>query len=223
MLPDPYNPQALNRYSYCLNNPVKYTDPSGHEPISATLVAVVILKVTTAAIDYGWTGHDIMADMDVISDPNTDAADRKLAATDMALCLVTEAIEPDELFIINLPLDDLARKGLMKRVGKYYDNVPEALSKPLFKNDKLLVRHYEKHVLERKEFGDISIEEYLGSAQKLVTSDAGGDILRKTRKSDGEIVHYNRATNEFAVTDKDGNIKTYFKPEEGEDYYRKQE
>jgi RHS repeat-associated protein len=26
----PVNPQALNRYSYVLNNPVKYTDPSGH-------------------------------------------------------------------------------------------------------------------------------------------------------------------------------------------------
>jgi RHS repeat-associated protein len=24
------NPQTLNRYSYCLNNPLKYTDPSGH-------------------------------------------------------------------------------------------------------------------------------------------------------------------------------------------------
>jgi pyocin large subunit-like protein len=30
MIPDLYNPQALNRYSYTLNNPVKYTDPSGH-------------------------------------------------------------------------------------------------------------------------------------------------------------------------------------------------
>lgn len=28
--PDPKNPQALNRYSYCLNNPLKYNDPSGH-------------------------------------------------------------------------------------------------------------------------------------------------------------------------------------------------
>jgi hypothetical protein len=26
----PVNPQALNRYSYVQNNPVKYTDPSGH-------------------------------------------------------------------------------------------------------------------------------------------------------------------------------------------------
>jgi RHS repeat-associated protein len=25
-----HNPQALNPYSYCLNNPLKYTDPSGH-------------------------------------------------------------------------------------------------------------------------------------------------------------------------------------------------
>ena len=25
------NPQTLNRYSYCVNNPLKYTDPSGHD------------------------------------------------------------------------------------------------------------------------------------------------------------------------------------------------
>lgn len=25
-----YNPQSLNRYSYCINNPLIYTDPSGH-------------------------------------------------------------------------------------------------------------------------------------------------------------------------------------------------
>jgi RHS repeat-associated protein len=31
IIPDPYNPQALNRYSYVLNNPLRYTDPSGHD------------------------------------------------------------------------------------------------------------------------------------------------------------------------------------------------
>jgi len=30
IVPDPSNPQSLNRYSYALNNPVRYTDPSGH-------------------------------------------------------------------------------------------------------------------------------------------------------------------------------------------------
>ncbi len=31
IVPDIYNPQAWNRYSYCLNNPLKYVDPSGHD------------------------------------------------------------------------------------------------------------------------------------------------------------------------------------------------
>ena len=33
IVPQPGNPQALNRYSYCLNNPVRYTDPSGYDPL----------------------------------------------------------------------------------------------------------------------------------------------------------------------------------------------
>jgi hypothetical protein len=30
IIPNLADPQSLNRYSYCLNNPLKYTDPSGH-------------------------------------------------------------------------------------------------------------------------------------------------------------------------------------------------
>ncbi len=30
IVPEPFNPQSLNRYSYCLNNPLVYVDPSGH-------------------------------------------------------------------------------------------------------------------------------------------------------------------------------------------------
>ncbi|MCP3686107.1 MAG: RHS repeat-associated core domain-containing protein, partial [bacterium] len=30
IVPDLYNPQSLNRYAYCLNNPVRYVDPTGH-------------------------------------------------------------------------------------------------------------------------------------------------------------------------------------------------
>ena len=30
IVPDPANPQSLNRYSYTLGNPLRYTDPSGH-------------------------------------------------------------------------------------------------------------------------------------------------------------------------------------------------
>jgi RHS repeat-associated protein len=35
IVPDPANPQTLNRYAYGLNNPVKYVDPSGHTVRSA--------------------------------------------------------------------------------------------------------------------------------------------------------------------------------------------
>ena len=31
IVPEPGNPQALNRYSYVLNNPLRYVDPSGHD------------------------------------------------------------------------------------------------------------------------------------------------------------------------------------------------
>lgn len=33
IIPNPYDPQSLNRYSYVNNNPLRYTDPSGHNPM----------------------------------------------------------------------------------------------------------------------------------------------------------------------------------------------
>ena len=35
IVPGAANPQAFNRYSYVLNNPIRYTDPSGHICVSA--------------------------------------------------------------------------------------------------------------------------------------------------------------------------------------------
>jgi len=34
----PGNPQALNRYSYVLNNPLRYTDPTGHEENNSVVI-----------------------------------------------------------------------------------------------------------------------------------------------------------------------------------------
>ena len=34
IVPDPADPQSLNRYSYVLNNPLRYRDPTGHEGCS---------------------------------------------------------------------------------------------------------------------------------------------------------------------------------------------
>ena len=38
LVPDPLNPQAWNRFSYCGNNPVSYVDPGGHFPWVPLLV-----------------------------------------------------------------------------------------------------------------------------------------------------------------------------------------
>jgi RHS repeat-associated protein len=40
IIPDPGNLQSYNRYSYCLNNPLIYTDPSGHSWLSSALRSV---------------------------------------------------------------------------------------------------------------------------------------------------------------------------------------
>jgi RHS repeat-associated protein len=47
------NPQTLNRYSYCLNNPLKYTDPSGHIiPVLAIIgIALIVSNVAACAYD----------------------------------------------------------------------------------------------------------------------------------------------------------------------------
>jgi RHS repeat-associated core domain len=48
VIPNVYYPQALNRYSYCYNNPLKYDDPDGHEPITATTAIALFIAGGTA-------------------------------------------------------------------------------------------------------------------------------------------------------------------------------
>ena len=77
--PDPYvqapdNPQNYNRYSYCLNNPLKYTDPDGEkwwhwvvgatfllDPVSTSITAcataTAAVGVTTAVAAVGLTPY----------------------------------------------------------------------------------------------------------------------------------------------------------------------
>lgn len=67
---DPRNSQSYNRYSYCLNNPLKYTDPSGYtwgifkkswwEKNGRQVIATAASIVVTAAVTV-LTGGNIVA------------------------------------------------------------------------------------------------------------------------------------------------------------------
>ncbi|MDY7039085.1 MAG: RHS repeat-associated core domain-containing protein, partial [Thermodesulfobacteriota bacterium] len=49
IVPDFSNPQALNRYSYCVNNPLVYVDPSGHDFGLSVFIGAVLGSVISGA------------------------------------------------------------------------------------------------------------------------------------------------------------------------------
>ncbi len=54
IIPEPTDPQSYNRYSYCINNPINYTDPSGHY-FQAAIAAIgkFISSLSAASIAKG--------------------------------------------------------------------------------------------------------------------------------------------------------------------------
>ena len=48
IVPNPNDGQDYNRYTYVRNNPIKYSDPSGHFPIASPIVAVAGVVADTA-------------------------------------------------------------------------------------------------------------------------------------------------------------------------------
>ncbi len=89
-----------------------------------------------------------------------------------------------------------------------------------FRNKDRFEEHYQKHVIDQQEFGDITREEYMALAQALV--DSGGDGILSKVDEDKNTLYYDPETNSFAVVSKDGYLRTFFKPSQGRKYYDKQ-
>jgi pyocin large subunit-like protein len=81
-----------------------------------------------------------------------------------------------------------------------------------------LVEHYQKH---GSEFGNISIDEYLRVAQTLRDDAAGATIIEAVR-ADGVTTRFDRGTGTFIAFNRDSVIRTCFKPNDGEAYFRRQ-
>jgi pyocin large subunit-like protein len=87
-----------------------------------------------------------------------------------------------------------------------------------FASRQKLVDHYRKH---GREYGAITVEQYLRGAQELRDRPAGGAILEAARP-DGSVARFDRDSGDFIAFSRDGVIRTYFKPTDGERYYRRQ-
>jgi len=87
-----------------------------------------------------------------------------------------------------------------------------------FANRNRLEEHYDKH---GGEFGNISQQEYLRLAQALRDAPAGGSILESVRR-DGVVTRFDRHSGAFIAFNSNGVIRTFFRPNDGERYFRRQ-
>ena len=98
------------------------------------------------------------------------------------------------------------------------NNTPEPpiIHSYTFRNYDFLNDHYEKHGIE---MGFASADDYLSAANNVINNP---NSLHKIQMEDGDDVYYLQASNDFVVVSTDGYIRTYFRPENGIDYFDKQ-
>ena len=99
---------------------------------------------------------------------------------------------------------------------------PFALARPHnsdigFASREKFQQHYRKH---GREFGRISAERYLRMAQELRDRPVGGGIL-ELRRSDG-TARFDRGSGAFLACARNGTIRTFFRPVDGERYFQRQ-
>ncbi|MFT4008235.1 MAG: hypothetical protein QM683_22430, partial [Lacrimispora sp.] len=194
------------------NGPINYIDSTGHDrDLSAKdmdeyranmkwaastnggkLFTTLTYTVLLAPIDTYKDSADLIAGKDILTQEKTSRG-----------ILITCMLTPEAV-------DKLLKSGAKVAV--------KGTGKTVFKTQELLDSHYAKHA---SEFGKITKGQYLKSAQNLVNQKPGGNILTKTR-SNGDVLFYNKANNEFAIKASDGTIRTYFKPSDGIDYFYRQ-
>jgi hypothetical protein len=95
---------------------------------------------------------------------------------------------------------------------------PKATRSVGFRTRTDLVEHFRKH---GREFGSITMDEYLARAQALRDRRAGGAVLEIVR-GDGTVARFDRGSGAFVAFRRDGVIRTFFRPADGERYFRRQ-
>ena len=169
IVPNLFYPQDLNRYTYVRNNPLYYVDDGGQIPVVAVPVAagLLLLKV----VDYGWTTWDMAQATWTLTDPCASPADQFWAGLTIVLAAGFEIAEFDEWLQINLPLDDIARRQLMRELKQAAgDDGFAQVARVL-----------------REELGDDAAERVLRALEPLLGRESGGGVLRRLDLSPNQI------------------------------------
>lgn len=190
----------FNMFAYCANNPVNKFDPSGSIIWDIIDVVSYLDSVKNAYTkpsweNVGWLVWDSMALLPLVPGSASLKVGLKV--------------------FVNIKTAKIG-KQISSAISKIAKIFKTKFAK--FASDALLNEHYYKHF---REFGNISKNQYLKYAKKLINSSQGGNILVKIR-SNGDKIVYNKLTNEFAVGSPQGYIRTYFKPKDGIQYFYRQ-
>jgi pyocin large subunit-like protein len=86
-----------------------------------------------------------------------------------------------------------------------------------FRSPAKLHQHFEKH---GQEFGDVTEAEYLSMAQDLRDAPLSKRIL-EAEQVGGTVSRFDRSTGAFMAFDRDLTIRTFFRPNDGEHYFRR--
>ncbi|WP_426273806.1 SAR2788 family putative toxin [Exiguobacterium sp. R-17] len=126
-------------------------------------------------------------------------------------------------FGVQQAIKKYGKTAVKKATGKYGKKATaKTLKKVKFQNKSLFNGHWNKH---KHEFPGYTQSKYLARAQTLVNA-KGKHILTKKR-SNGDILRYNKDTNELLILNKNDVIKTLFKPrhpnkKSGYEYFKDQ-
>ena len=183
----PPGAQGLDRYAYANNNALSYIDPDGHFAIPvAVIVAVVVI---TKVIDYGWTAYDAWQSTQTLNNPVATDAEKAFAAANLAMTAAFEAAEPDDALPVSLPLDDLARHGVLKLGDEVVEHGDEIIKAPVIIGENM------KRVSDfANKNGGVTINDFIPSSEWSLEKNT--DWIKQMVDEGREIIdigpHFNR-------------------------------
>ena len=121
------------------------------------------------------------------------------------------------LLIAGACLSLLAAAGMNNQFSELY---PKGRHPEIgFATRQKFIEHYGKH---GREFGPLTKEDYLRLAQDLRDRRTGAGVLEFVR-DDRVITRFDRKSGAFLAFDRNGTIRTFFKPNDGEAYFKRQQ